>query len=221
MKLIHFLFTSLLLLFQGNIQSQTINWNTLGLNSKYIISLHFGIEHGLTYGFSIGYQINSKHPAIIDLGYSSPLGKNNFDDLKVKIGGQLSVYQNKNFQILTSTFAVFRRYENEYGRIVNFGGDFSAGGGYYSANWFIANEIGFDKAIITNFKHKKFYKENFPQAKGGWYEPTTGGNFYYGFQTGASMQQTDIYLKLGKMLTQNFKAKPLIPFYGSVGISIK
>ena len=92
--------------------------------------------------------------------------------------------------------------------------------GYYKPKWFVAGEAGFDKAIVTQFKHKDLYKQNFPSVKDGWYEPATGGNFYYGLQTGLSFRRNDIYLKAGKILAEDFSTKPMVPFYLQFGYNI-
>ena len=55
----------------------------------------------------------------------------------------------------------------------------------------------------------------------GWYEPATGGDFYYGLQGGFSMKKADITLKSGKILQQDFKSQPLLPFYGQLGLNFK
>ena len=61
--------------------------------------------------------------------------------------------------------------------LANFGSDLSSTIGYYKPKWFVATEVGFDKAIVTHFKHSDLFKEHFPDVKDGWYEPATGGNF--------------------------------------------
>lgn len=68
--------------------------------------------------------------------------------------------------------------------------------GLYKTRWFVAGETGFDKAIVTHFKHSDLYKENSPLVQDGWYQPATGGNFYYGVQTGYSFKTADLTLKL-------------------------
>jgi hypothetical protein len=211
----------LLFLFHRTAKSQTINWFNPGTNNQYIVTLNLALEHGLTYGISLGYKINASRPTILNIEYSAPFGRNIYDDFKIKMGGQVSIYQSNDFQFIATSYGVFRRIENEHGRLLNFGVDLSGIAGYYTSNWFTATEIGFDKAVVTNFKHTKLYKTNFPIAKNGWYEPATGGNFYYGLLTGISLKQTDVFLKLGKMLIQDFKTKPAIPFYSKIGISIK
>lgn len=101
------------------------------------------------------------------------------------------------------------------------GADVSACIGYYRSGWFVAAETGFDKAIATRFKHSQEYHDNYPGVQDGWYKPFTGGNFYYGLQTGVSFGKQDIYLKAGKTITQDFKSKPQVPFFGQIGYTIR
>jgi hypothetical protein len=158
---------------------------------------------------------------VANIEYSFPSGNKIFDDFKTKIGVQIRWIEFHNFQFSTKIHGVFRRYENDFVRLLNFGSDLSGIVGYYRPKWFIAADVGFDKAIVTQFKHSEIYKEQIPGVVDGWYEPATGGNFYYGLQAGFSFKNQDIYLRGGQIITQDFKTKPLIPFFGHLGYNIK
>ena len=110
---------------------------------------------------------------------------------------------------------------NDFVRLVNFGSDMSGIVGYYRPKWFVAGEFGFDKAIVTHFRHSKAYKDQYPGVVDGWYEPATGGNLYYGLQAGFSFRKQDIFLRAGKILTQDYKTTPMVPIYGQLGYNIK
>ncbi len=58
-------------------------------------------------------------------------------------------------------------------------------------------------------------------VRDGWYEPSAGGNFYYGLQTGLSLGKMDVYLKAGKIVTEDFRSEPMIPFTVQLGFNIK
>jgi hypothetical protein len=189
--------------------------------SRHILNVNAGAEHGLVYGLGYGYRIrNSWFPIIANVEYSMPSGHSLMDDFKTKIGVQIRWVEYYNLQFSTKIHGVFRRYENDYVRLLNFGSDFSAVLGYYKAKWFVAAEFGFDKAIITHFKHSQFYKDQYAGVINGWYEPTTGGNFYSGLQAGYSFGKNDIYLRLGKMERQDLKDKPMLPFYFQLGYNV-
>ncbi len=103
----------------------------------------------------------------------------------------------------------------------SFGSDFSGTLGYYRTKWFLAGEVGFDKAIVTNLKHSQSYREIYPDVTDGWYSPPSGGNFYYGLQAGFSFKQHDIYVKAGKIITQDFKTEPRVPFFAQIGYNFR
>ena len=190
----------------STIKAQTINWAALDSSDRHIINANAGLDYGTIFGLGYSYQIRNKFlPAYAYMEYSFPLGENLFDDLKIKTG----------------VHGVIRRFENDNVRLVNFGSDLAAVIGYYRSHWFVAGEVGFDKAIITHFKHSAGYMEQYPNAVNGWYGPTTGGNFYYGVQAGYSFPHSDLYLKAGKMLTQDFKTEPTLPMYGQVGYNFR
>jgi hypothetical protein len=44
--------------------------------------------------------------------------------------------------------------------ILNFASDFSGLIRYYKAKWFVAGEAGFDKAIVSHYKHSKNYRDH-------------------------------------------------------------
>lgn len=223
MKYIKFLsFVSVLFAFCIQSSAQNINWAGLKKNQKHIISLNAGYNYGLVYGVGYSYQTKAKMPILLNFSYSCPSGEQFFDDFKTKIGGQVQLYSINNFKISASIYGVYRRYENPLIRLQNFGSEMTGVVGYYKPKWFIAAEVGFDKAIVTQFKHLDIFKNNvYANVSDGWYEPATGGNFNYGCQTSFSVKNTDIVLKIGKVLTQDFKTTPLIPYYLQLGLNFK
>jgi hypothetical protein len=205
----------------GRVSSQNINWQSLKSEDRHILNINSGFEYGLVYGIGYGYQLNFIVPVVLNLEYSFPSGTNLIDDFKSKIGARVRLVEVKNFQLSANIYGIFRRYENGLVRMVNFGSEFSGVLGYYRSKWFVAGEFGFDKAIVTNFKHSRAYREIYPQVTDGWYQPPTGGNYHYGLQTGFSFKQHDIYLKAGKIISQGFETKPLAPYYAQLGYNFK
>ena len=206
----------------STIHAQTINWGSLDTGSRHIINANAGMEYGAVFGVGYGYQIkNNLFPMIANIEYSFPSGENLSDDFKTKIGMQISWFEFHHFQFSTKLHGVFRRYETDYARMLNFGSDLSGIVGYYRSKWFAAGEVGFDKAIITHLKHPQAYSDQYSGVSDGWFGPTTGGNFYYGFQAGYSFGKCDLYGRMGKVLTQDFKTAPTIPAYAQLGYNIK
>lgn len=199
--------------------AQTIQWSSLQPQQKHILNLRAGVEYGLIFGAGYSYVLNTKMPVALNVEHSFPSGKNLTDDFKSKIGGQIRLLQLGDFHFSAKVQGVFRRYQNSYARLLNFGSDMSANIGYYKPKWFVAGEAGFDKAIVTHFKHSSVYRENYPGVVDGWYQPATGGNFYYGIQSGFSFKKQDVYLKAGKLLAQDFETTPFLPFYAELGVN--
>nr|WP_315148948.1 hypothetical protein [uncultured Flavobacterium sp.] len=222
MEKIKIIAITVLSLFSANcIFSQNINWKNLKNEEKHILNVNTGWEYSFVYGIGYGYKLNTKMPIIIEASYSFPSGETIFDDFKTKIGGQINFYHINSIHFSASIHGSYRRVENPLAVLQNFGCDINTAIGYYKPKWFLAGEIGFDKAIITHFKHSNIYKEVYPDVKNGWYEPTTGGNFNFGIQTGYSFKRSDLTLRLGKVITQDFKTSPLIPFYVQLGYNYK
>ncbi len=204
-----------------NCYGQTINWSRLQKEDRHILNVNMGLEYSLVSGFGYGYQLKTKNPIVLITDFSMPFGEDFLDDHKAKLGATFKFAQVGKFHFTGKVQGIIRRYESDYVRMVNFGSDLSATVGYYKQKWFIAGETGFDKAIVTNFKHTQLYKDVYPAAQDGWYEPATGGNFYYGLQSGLSFKRSDVSLKLGKVITQDFKNTPGIPFYFQLGYSFR
>lgn len=201
--------------------SQNINWQNLDKDQKHIFNLNTGFEYGMVFGAAYSYQLKTKLPTLLSIEYSSPAGKKVLDDFKTKIGVQVRVLKIDNFCVSAKINGVFRKLDDPLVKIVNFGSDFSTTVGYYKSRWYVAGEAGFDKAIATHFKHSDLFKEYFAGVKNGWYQPATGGHFYFGLQTGVSFKNIDITIKGGRIITQDFKTKPLIPFYAQLGVNMR
>lgn len=220
-KIIQLLFSLLFLINMQKVNAQTLNWASVG-NSKHIANVNFGFDYSVSYGIGYGYKLKTKLPIVLNGNFSKPAGKNQLDDFKTKIGGQIKLYSLNKFQFSTAIFGIYRRYGNSSVRLQNFGSEMTGVIGYYKPKWFVAGEFGFDKAIVTHSKHSKEYKDNtYSEIKDGWYEPATGGNFNYGIQTGFSFSRSDITLKGGYLITQDFRTKPTLPLYLQLGYNLR
>lgn len=202
-------------------QGQTINLENK-MDQKYFLQAQIGAEYGIIYGLGYGYQLNKKViPFWLTSDISLPIGEEILDDFKSRAGIKIQWVKVGRIHISSDVRGIYRRFKNDQVGISNFGMDMNAVAGYYKASWFIAAEAGFDKAIASHFKHSAAYKESFPSVKNGWIEPAMGGNFHYGFQTGWSFKNNDLTLSGGKLLNQDFKTVPLLPFYGSIAFTHK
>lgn len=200
--------------------SQNINWRNLTKEQKHIVSINIGLDYGTIFGIGYAYKLNTKLPIVLNTEFSIPSGNKTFDDFKTKIGVQTEVIKIGDFSTILKANGVFRRYENVMARFLNFGSEFSALAGFYKPKWFLSGEFGFDKAITTHVKHSELAQQYYPEIKNGWYIPT-GGNFIYGLQSGFSFKKNDVTLKVGKVIQEDFKTKPTIPFYLQLGFNRK
>lgn len=203
------------------LNAQIFNWNAVE-NTRHIVNIGVGLDYSVSYNAGYSYKLNTKTPVVLTTSFSLPSGELILDDFKSKIGGQLLIINNPHFKGGVAINGIFRRFENPLVRLLNFGSETKANFGYYGLKWFIAAEIGFDKAIVSHFKHSDYYKENYYEdVKDGWYEPSTGGNLQYGLQTGYSFKKSDITLSLGKVVAQDFKTNPTLPFYMGLGYNFR
>ena len=221
MKLKFIVFILLSICFSANLYSQNVNWETLKPEQKHLININIGWDYGIVFGAGYSYQLKTKMPVMLHASQTFPAGKNITDDFKTKIGAQIQLYQVNKLHFSTDIQGVYRRFQNPLVSLSNFGSDVSLTAGYYKAKYFIGGEVGFDKAIVTHFKHTSVYKDVYPGVRDGWYEPATGGNFHYGFKSGFTVMKNDFTVNFGKVITQDFKTTPLIPFYAELGYTMK
>lgn len=199
--------------------SQTLNWKIID-STKHILNANFGLDYALAYGVGYGFKLNTNLPVVLNANVSIPAGDNMFDDFKTKIGGQIGLLNKSNFVGSITLFGIYRKHQTQLVQLQNFGSEMKGAFGYYKPRWFTAVEVGFDKAIVTHFKHSQEYKDKiYADVVNGWYEPATGGNFYYGLQGGYSFKKLDITINVGKVISQDFKTPPLLPFHLNLGIN--
>ncbi|HNV98585.1 MAG TPA: hypothetical protein PKL06_04385 [Chitinophagales bacterium] len=201
--------------------AQSINWNDADTSRPVLIFGKFGVEYGVCYSLGGGYLTQLLgFPILLNASISLPVGETPFDDKKTKLGATIKWYSYKGFTVSTDIHGVYRSYENTYVHLDNFGSDLSATVGYYASHWFFAGQVGFDKAIATKYEHTPVYQSIYPEVVNGWYEPASGGNFYYGLGAGATFYHYTIGMRAGKILNENFYAGPMLPFYGELQVHL-
>jgi len=222
MKTLKFILTAFTLLLTNGVFAQTINSAGLRQDDVNIIHTSINIDYGVT--AAVGYNRklnNSLFPVFTGIEFSAPAGNDIKGDYKVKLGGQIRLIKMNDFQFAVKLQGVFRSYDSDFVHLLNFGSDIAGTVGYYRTNWHAGAEAGFDKAIVTHFRHSSIYKQQYSGVKDGWYEPATGGNFYYGIHAGYSIAMVDINLKAGKVISQDFSTKPTLPFFSQLGINYR
>lgn len=215
------LFLLLNLAFVMIAESQTLNFASIDTSTQ-IIHGDIGWDYGSSFSFGYIHKLPQIEKLSFHTNLSVPFGRKVIDDFKFKVGGQFVVFERKNWKGSVVFNGIYRRCENPLVRLQNIGGELKGVFGFYRPKWFIASELGFDKAILTHFKHSNTFREYvYSEVKDGWYEPSTGGNLQYGFQLGYSQKKIDLIGGFGKIVSQDFKTTPLIPFYLMIGCNYK
>ena len=196
--------------------AQQINWRNLNDAKPHILTIYTGWDYGTVAGIGYGQKLKTALPVVLNIEYSFPFGHDLFDDFKTKFGGLTEVLHTDNFSVSLKVNGIFRRYQNDLVRIASFGSEFSTNFGYYQTNWYVAGDVGFDKAIATNIKNSDAMKSVYPDVQDGWYTPT-GGNFNLGIASGYAFHSNDVYLRMGIHLTEDLKSAPSVPYYVQIG----
>lgn len=138
-------------------------------------------------------------------------------DYRVRLSGDVQLVHRGAFRVAASAAFMTRGTSNRVFRAVNFGSDFGATAGLYRRGWFVAGEVGFDKAIITHLKHTQEYRDQYyADAKDGWYL-NNGGTGRLGIMTGTSLGGAELMLRGGINRTQGGEALA-VPAYLTVGV---
>jgi hypothetical protein len=195
--------------------AQTINWANPG--QAHIVNAHIGADYGVVYGAGYAYKTGTSFPLVAKLGFSVPSGNQPLDDFATQYGIEMQVLQWRDLRATAEVQGIYRRFQNDLVTAKNFGAKMSISLGLYKSRWFAAAETGFDKAIVTHFQHSASYEQEFPMVKNGWYHPPTGGNFSYGLRTGLSFNRNVLALRLGSIVAEDFKSRPMLPFYVQLG----
>lgn len=200
--------------------AQNINWRVFQEGPASTISINAGLDYGVAFGVAYGHRVSTRLPILVGADYSFPAGDKLTDDFKVRSGLQMEVMHIGGFSATVKANGIFRRFENSQAVLQNFGSEFAGVAGYYTRRWFVAGEVTFDKAIITHVKHVKAATDLNPGLVTGWYIPT-GGNLLTGVQTGVTLGRTDFTVRVGQAVSQDFRTKPLIPFYTQLSYGIR
>jgi len=202
--------------------SQDVNWRSLRDDQQNLVQLKLGYDYGVTAQLGYSRSLFIIRPVLLGLDFSLPMGNDLVDDFKLRIGGQVEVFEMGGFSATLKIMSNFRRYENDLVRIASFGSDFAGVVGYYTPSWYAAGELGFDKAITSHLKHSDIMRRYvFAEIRNGWYVPT-GGNWYYGIQGGKSIGESfDLSLRLGATNAQKKDEDAVLPLYAQLGLDVK
>jgi hypothetical protein len=196
---------------------QVVNWRTLGPHEQHVASAYAGIDYGAVVGAGYAWH---RGRVLAGVDASVPAGNTPTDDFRTTMGVNVRWLQHGALGVATEVRAILRRYENPYVRLLNAGSDISGTVGLFGHRWFLAGHGGFDKAIATRIENSDPLKISYPSIRDGWYR-STGGNVHFGLQGGRSIGNVDAHLELGRILEQDLRTTPTIPFYARLGITLK
>ena len=168
---------------------------------------------------SVGYgRFTTLFGATTSLGFEVGVvaGDAELGDYRVRLGGEVQLVRRGAFRVAASAAFMTRGTSNWVFRAVNFGSDFGATAGVYRRGWFVAGEVGFDKAIITHLKHTQEYRDQYYGAKDGWYL-NNGGTGRLGIITGRAVGGAELLLRAGIARTQGGEALA-VPAYLTIGL---
>lgn len=199
--------------------AQQINFAGLG-DARHLISVQAGVDHGSYYGLSYGHVLkNSIVAMVIGSELTVPFGDDIIDDWKWKTGLEAELLQLGALSVTFKPSVVARRYESPLVRLYNFGVDFALTVGYVRPRWGAVAVAGFDKAVVTHFKHG-LLRDYYPNILDGWFLPT-GGNFRFGARVHYSVGRWTAFAMVGKQYGQDFDDNPTIPFFGEISLQTK
>lgn len=197
-------------------------WNLARLTSgESRVQLTVGLDPAVIPG--IGYdRITSLFGRLVQVGVDAGVvaGETDVRDYRARLNGRVQLAQYGALRLAASAAAITRGTSNDVFRAVNFGADLGAIAGLYKRGWFVATEIGFDKAIVTHFTHSQLYRDQYyAEVKDGWYADN-GGTWRLGVTSGVAIGRTELMVRAGVPRTQGGESLPL-PGYLSLGMGVR
>lgn len=201
----------------GNSRAQDVNWRSFSEKQQNLVYSDLGYDFGVTTQLGYGHVMNFFKPVVLNLEYSMPMGGDLFDDFKFRYGGRIEVFEKKDFSLSAKLVGNFRRYQTAMARILSFGGELSAIGGYFRPTFHVAVEMGLDESILSHMNHSHIMSDNYPDIQDGWYR-NTGGHYFYGIQGSKSIGGSfDTTLRLGATKAHD-KDHDILPYYFQIGL---
>ena len=198
---------------------QNINWMSANSKSNHSTNLSIGYNFGMVTQVGHSYNLKTKVPIWINSNISIPFGADRLDDLKMKVGVQIPVFQRNSFLVTMSANSIYRRYQSGLVTMAGFGAEFKGSIGFIKANKHIALKVGFDKSIVTRLSHTELMKQNYTEIQSGWFLDT-GGHWSYGVTLGRSIKrQFYVTLDLGLTNAQGDDQNALIPLFMNIQLA--
>ena len=183
-------------------------YTTFGVDPAFVSSVGYARVIPV---MSHNFQVNG------EVGLAA--GRADARDFRSRIGVQTSLLSWKALNLSGSATFISRGTDNAIYRGFNFGADLSATFGVYRPGWFLAGELGKDKAIITHVTHTSYYRDHFyPDAKNGWYLDA-GGTLHHGLVAGVTLGKVELVGRGGWLRSERYNSL-MPPMYASVGLGV-
>ena len=140
-------------------------------------------------------------------------------DFRARVGTQTSLLRWRSLHLTGSATFITRGTENQVYKALDFGADFTGALGVYRRGWFVAGELGKDKAIITHITNSAWYRTYYyPGAKDGWYLDA-GGTIHYGVAAGLALGRMEVAARFGWLRAENWE-QMMPPMYATLGVGV-
>ncbi len=199
--------------------AQSYNWAAYSDKGTHNVAAEVGLDYGVSLSVRYSYYLPAFTPMMFMADFQVPMGKELFDDHKVRLGLQAQLAEVDNFRFLVKYNLTAKRLQNVYTSQYSFGNEIGLIAGYYRSKWYAGAEFTYDNTSITHISHSEKYKNDYPGAENGWYK-NFAGNFYYGIQGGYSFKSIDLSLRMGQTKNKEFKNNTL-PFYTTLGVNFR
>jgi hypothetical protein len=202
------------------LKAQVVNFNNLSTDKLNHIQFSAGLNMAVMANVEYARILYLKSkPILLSANFTLPMGQNIGDDKKFSINasGNIMEFRNWGFPIHLGIHSVHTG--NKMIKITGLGTKVSINPGYYKNTWFAGVDIGYEKQLLTHIKNSDFYKEvYFSEANDGWYSGA-GGNLFFGFIAGKSINHNELNLKAGYIATEKFQTL-LVPYYAEIAFKI-
>ncbi len=201
-------------------------WSGLLDKKEQSVGFETGFDNSImpiNFSYKRGFDLfNTKYPLIAGLDITVPLFGFDFNDVKVRILTETTIFRNKNFEIRGGLNPVFINVNTKTESISSLGCEFHTFIGYIDKKWNTGLEFSYNQIFTSYIKHTEYFKNYiFSDVKDGWYK-ATAANVRMGVVVNLRIKKFDIYFKGGMFATGKFKTYLMMPpLYFDFGLSFR
>lgn len=192
-------------------------WNVARFDSTKVWTYAtFGLDPAFVGSVGVSGVIPGRVKIQLGAEFGSVVAAFDLHDWRSRATARASLVHWGVFRITGEEAVVTRGTSNSIYSAFNLGSSTTFTAGAYRRRWFVASEVGFDKAVLTRITNSDWYREYYyPDAKNGWYL-TPGGTFHAGLTGGVTLGMLEITARAGRLRTERMNdLNP--PMYATVG----